>query len=183
MKIGLKGRRGENPKNIIAALTSKWDLTPREIEAIEDALGDEDENEVGIEESLGDDDEPSIDDEEPSIDDEEPSIDDEVPISAKNKGIIDRAKAKDTTEEREGGTQAEIAGQKYKKRKKEEAAAKAAKKKGGDSNVGKKKGKPAKQEKPEERKPVVKDPGADNLVSSSDAVDSAWDYLSLLKGR
>ena len=167
VKIGLKGRRGENPKNIIAALTSKWDLTPREIEAIEDALGDEEEDEVGIGE-------PSIDDDEPSIDDEEPSIEDEVPISAKNKQIIEGAKAKDTTE-REGGTQAEIAGQKYKKRKKEEAAAKAAKKKGG---AGKKKGKPAKQEK---KKTVIDN--KDDFISSSDAVDSAWDYLSLLKGR
>ena len=209
VKIGLKGRRGENAKAIIAALSSKWDLTPREIEAIKGALGDENEDEVGIEEPSIDDEEPSIEeglsqkakdaqglfntvqdrkaqrkkaDKESSIDDDEPSIEDslnedEPSISAKNKGIIAGAKAKDKAKrqadwEAQGGQEARDA---------ELAAEKKAKKKKG--GAGKKKGKPAKQEKPEERKPVVKDPGADNLVSSSDAVDSAWDYLSLLKGR
>ena len=204
VKIGLKGRRGENAKAIIAALSSKWDLTPREIEAIKGALGDENEDEVGIEEPSIDDEEPSIEeglsqkakdaqglfntvqdrkaqrkkaDKESSIDDDEPSIEDslnedEVPISAKNKGIIEGAKAKDKAKrqadwEAQGGQEARDA---------ELAAEKKAKKKKG--GAGKKKGKPAKQEK---KKTVIDN--KDDFISSSDAVDSAWDYLSLLKGR
>ena len=203
-KIGMKGRQtgGAPAKLIIAALSSMWDMTPREIEAIEGALGDEGEDEVGIEESI-DDDEPSIEeglsqkakdaqglfntvqdrkaqrkkaDKEPSIDDDEPPIEDEVPISAENNKIIEGAKAKDKAKrqadwEAQGGQKArdaELAAEK-----------KAAKNKKG---VGKKKGNPPKQEKPEKKKPEEKDPGAD-FVASSDAVDSAWDYLSLLKGR
>jgi len=178
-KIGMKGRQtgGAPAKLIIAALSSMWDMTPREIEAIEGALGDEEEDEVGIGEPSIDDDEPPIDDDEPPIDDDEPPIDDDEPhqISTKNQGIIDRAKAKDKAKrqkawEAQGGQEArdaELAAEK-----------KAKKKKGGDSNVGKKKGPPPKQEK---KKTVIDN--KDDFISSSDAVDSAWDYLSLLKGR
>ena len=198
-KIGMKGRQtgGAPAKLIIAALSSMWDMTPREIEAIEGALGDEDEDEVG---SI-DDEEPSIEeglsqkakdaqelfntvqdrkaqrkkaDKESSIDDDEPSIEDslgenEVPISAENNKIIEGAKEKDKAKrqadwEAQGGQEARDA---------ELAAEKKAAK-----GAGKKKGKPAKQEK---KKTVIDN--KDDFISSSDAVDSAWDYLSLLKGR
>ena len=180
-KIGFAGRQagGAPAKLIIAALSTLWDLTPKQEEQLLHRLGDEDEKPLGDEDEkpLGDDDEEPIGDE-----DEKPLGVTNVPISAENRRIIDDAKANYKAErqaawEAQGGQEArdaELAAEK-KAAEKKGVGKKAAEK----GDVGKKKGPPPKQEKKPRHE---RDPGED-IFHSSDAVDSAWDYLTLLKGR